>query len=186
MAGNIRLIRRTLGKGQVAVAGSCIFMYNYLLDNNANARLAWELTGGSLGSERPGFLFVRGRSGAEGLFGILGDRGNLLPPILSCLALVFAGFWVTLPGFGVPVREESRKRLSIIGRFSAEARFLRRYDALRVYPEIYLRELRRLSRGRELGQEIKEVEEALGSGKRIGPRKTAVYLKNLMSALERI
>jgi hypothetical protein len=184
--GNIRLIRRTLGRGQVAVAGACVFMYNYLLDDQANARLAWELTGGSLGPGRPGILFVRGRRSAGGLFGILSGRGNLLPPVLSCLALVFAGFWITLPGFGVPLREESRRRLSITGRFSAEARFLRRHGALRVYSEIYLRELRRLSRGREPGREIKEVEEVLAAGKKIGPRKTAVYLKNLMSALERL
>jgi hypothetical protein len=184
--GGIRLIRRALGKGTVAVAGSCVFMYNYRLEEEANARLAWELTGGSLGPERPGILFVRGRRGSGGLFEILSERGDLLPPVLSALALIFIGFWMVLPGFGVPPREESRRRLSITGRFSAEARFLRRYKALGVYLELYLRELRRLGRGRALGQEIKEVEEALAAGRKIGPIKTAVYLKNLMSALERI
>jgi hypothetical protein len=188
--GHIRLIRRTLGKGRIAVAGSYFFMYNYWLEREANARLAWELTGGVLGSERPGILFVRGRRGAGGLFEILGERGNLLPPVLSALALVFIGFWMALPGFGVPLREESRRPLSITGRFSAEARFLLRHGALETYLEVYLRELRRRSRGQaadpQLKEQIKEIEEALAAGKRIGPAKTAVYLKNLMSALERI
>jgi hypothetical protein len=182
--GNVRLIRRPLGKGLVAVAGSCIFMYNYRLEDEPNARLAWELTGGSLGPGRPGFLFVRGRRSTGGLLGILGARGNLVPPILSALVLIFTGFWMVLPGFGVFPGEESRRPLSITGRFSAEARFLRRYNALEAYLEIYLRELRR--RGRTLGRELEEVEEALAAGKKIGRVKTAVYLKNLMSALERI
>jgi hypothetical protein len=184
--GHIRLIRRTLGKGRIVVTGSCFFMYNYRLEGEANARLAWELTGGSLGPERPGILFVRGRRGSGGLFEILGERGNLLPPVLSALALIFIGFWMVLPGFGVPPREEGRRRLSITGRFSAEARFLRRYRALELYLEIYLRELRRLGRGQAAGPGIKEIEEALAAGKKIGPTKAAVYLKNLMSALERI
>ena len=50
----------------------------------------------------------------------------------------------------------------------------------------YLRELRRRGRGRALGREFEELEEALAAGKKIGRQKTAVYLKNLMSALERI
>jgi hypothetical protein len=184
--GNIRLIRRPLGKGLVAVTGSCVFMYNYQLAADANARLAWGLTGGSLGPERPGFLFIRGRQSSGGVWGILGARGNLLPPVLSALALIFTGFWMALSGFGVPPREESRRRLSITGRFSTEARFLRRYNALGAYLEIYLRELRRRGRGRALGREFEELEEALAAGKKIGRQKTAVYLKNLMSALERI
>jgi hypothetical protein len=182
--GNIRLVRRTLGKGRIAVTGSCVFMYNYRLEGEANARLAWELTGGSLGPERPGILFIRGRRGSGGLFEILREQGNLLPPVLSALVLILTGFWMVLPGFGVPPREETRPRLSITGRFSAEARFLRRHRGLEVYLEAYLRELRRLGRGQ--GPQIKEIEEALAAGKRIGPRKTAVYLKNLMSALEQI
>jgi hypothetical protein len=149
--GNIRLIRRPLGKGLVAVTGSCFFMYNYRLADAANARLAWGLTGGSLGPERPGFFFIRGRRSSGSLWGVLDARGNLLPPVLSVLALVFTGFWMVLPGFGVPFREESQRRLSITGRFSAEARFLRRHNALEAYLEIYLRELRRLNRGRASG-----------------------------------
>ncbi|MDR3173696.1 MAG: hypothetical protein LBU19_05555 [Treponema sp.] len=184
--GDIRLIRAALGEGLIAVTGSCVFMYNYCLDDEINARLAWALTGGSLKPERPAFLFIRGRQGSEGLWGILNDWGDLLPPVISALVLVFIGFWMVLPGFGVPQREESRRRLSITGRFSAEARFFRRYDALEAYLEIYLRELRRRARGRALGREIEEVEKVLAAGKRIGPIKTAVYLKNLMSALERI
>ncbi|MDR0399527.1 MAG: hypothetical protein LBH51_01115 [Treponema sp.] len=184
--GNIRLIRRALGKGWVAVAGFYVFMYNYHLEDEANARLAWELTGASLGPERPAILFVRSRRGAEGLFGILRERGNLLPPVLSILVLIFTGFWMTLPGFGVPLGEDPRKQPSIIKRFSAEARFLRRHDALRVYLGIYLRELRRRGRGRPLGRECEEVEAALAAGKKISPRKMAVYLENLMSALERL
>ncbi|MDR3147625.1 MAG: hypothetical protein LBU00_04525 [Treponema sp.] len=189
--GNIRLVRRALGRGQLTVTGHCYFMYNYMLnyvqndDSNLNARLSWELTGAALGAEKPGMLFVRGRRAAGGLLAALRARGNLLPPLLSVLALVLIGFWTVIPGFGVRRDEEPAARGTVGGRFAAEARFLRRYGAYRVYLETYLRELRR--RGGGLRQpELEKLEAALAVGTRISQRKMAGYLKNLMSALERI
>jgi hypothetical protein len=188
--GTIRLVRRALGKGQVAVTGACFFMYNYHLDDEANARLAWELTGASLRPEQPGMFFVRGRRAAAGFFSALAERGNLMAPALSILILVLTGFLTVIPGFGVLRGDESKRPGAISGRFLAEARFLRRYGAFGVYLETYLRELRRRSEGRDLGPDltetVHEVEDALAAGKNIGPGKMAVYLKNLMSALERI
>jgi hypothetical protein len=165
-------------------------MYNYHLDNEANARLAWELTGASLCPEKPGMLFVRGRRAAAGFFSALAQRGNLRAPVLSVLILVLAGFLMVIPGFGVLRGDESQRPGAIGGRFLAEARFLRRYGAFGVYLETYLRELRRRSEGRELGPDLtrvmKEAEDALAAGKNVSPGTMAVCLKNLMSALERI
>jgi hypothetical protein len=188
--GRIRLVRRALGKGRLTVTGSCYFMYNRYLDREANARLSWELTGASLDAERPGMLFVRGRRAAGGLFNTLRERGNLLPPLLSILVLIFIGFWTVIPGFGVRREEESALHGAITGRFSSEARFVRRYGAYGPYLEVYLGELHRRSGGRDLGKEIGELEAAYRAaqtaGKKIGRRKMAGYLKKLMSALERI
>jgi hypothetical protein len=188
--GTIRLVRRALGKGQIAVTGACFFMYNYPLEYEANARLAWELTGASLGPEKPGMLFVRGRRAAGGFFNALTERGSLEAPVLSVLVLILAGFWMVIPAFGVLRDDEPKRRGAIGGRFLAEARFLRRHGALRTYLETYLRELRYRSAGRELGPDlkktVKESEDALAAGKKTGPGKMAVYLKHLMSALERI
>jgi hypothetical protein len=186
--GRIRLVRRALGKGRLTVTGSCYFMYNRYLDLEANARLSWELTGASLDAGRPGMLFVRGRRATGGLFNTLRERGNLLPPLLSILVLVLVGFWTVIPGFGVRREEESAPRGAITGRFSSEARFIRRYGAYGPYLEAYLGELRRRSGG--LGKDIEKLEAAYradqGAGKRIGRRKMAEYLERLMAALERI
>jgi hypothetical protein len=186
--GLVRLIRRPLGKGRLTVTGTCFFMYNYYLDNEANARLAWELTGASLDSRRPGFLFVRGRRAAAGFFSALTERGNLKAPVISVLALIVVGFWMVVPSFGIVREDESKRYGAISGRFLAEARFLRRYGACGAYLEAYLRELRRRGGGLgpELQAQVQEAADALASGRRIGPRKLAVYLKNLMSALEQI
>jgi hypothetical protein len=181
--GMIRLVRMALGKGQLTVTGTCRFMYNDYLNENLNARLSWELTGASLTAERPVMLFVRGRRAAGGLWEALRERGNLLPPLLSILVLVFIGFWTVIPGFGIRRELQAPVRGTIGGRFVAEARFFRRYGAYGIYLEAYLRELRRRSGGQEQEPEIKN---ALAAGKPVSSRKMAVYLKNLMSALERI
>jgi hypothetical protein len=195
--GAIRLIRIPLGKGWLTVTGECYCMYTrYLtrhltrhlsghLSNKANIGAAWEFTGGLLKAERPGMLFIRGRRAAQGFLGALLERGNLAAPVVSALVLIFIGFWMVIPVFGIPLAEVRKRRSSIVDRFSAEARFLDHYGALRTYLEVYLRELHRRD-GRELGQDVKEVEHALAAGKKPGRRKMAVYLKNLMSALERI
>jgi hypothetical protein len=182
--GDICLVRMALGKGRLTVTGSCHFMYNEYLDDDPNARLSWELTGASLGAEKPAMLFVRGRRAAAGLWQTLRERGNLLPPVVSILVLTLIGFWTVIPGFGVRREPRALTGGTIGGRFTAEARFFRRYGAYRVYLEAYLRELRR--RGQDLGPETEEPEAALAAGKPINSRKMAVYLKNLMSALERI
>jgi hypothetical protein len=97
---------------------------------------------------------------------------------------------MVIPVFGIPLTEERRRPTGIVDRFRAEARFLGRYGALRTYLIVYLRELHRYAmagRGeRKLGQDVQEVEQALAAGKKIGRKKMAVYLRNLMSALEHI
>jgi hypothetical protein len=185
--GIIRLIRIPLGAGRITVTGECYFMYNGNLSNEMNSRVAWELTGGSLDAKRPGMLFIRGRRAVEGFFKNLAGRGNLAAPVVSVLVLILVGFWMVIPGFGIPLTEDLKRRGTITGRFRAEARFLSRYGAQRIYLETYLRELRRQNGDRGLGsaaKEIKEVEDALATTKKISPRKMAAYLKNLMSALE--
>jgi hypothetical protein len=184
--GDICLVRMALGEGRLTVTGSCRFMYNQYLGGDPNARLSWELTGASLGAERPAMLFVRGRRAAGGLWETLRERGNLLPPVVSILVLTLIGFWTVIPGFGLRREPRPPVRGTIGGRFTAEARFFRRHGAYGVYLEAYLRELRRRNGGQNPGRETEEPEAALAAGKPISSRKMAVYLKKLMSALERI
>jgi hypothetical protein len=197
---DIRLVRLPLGKGNVTVTGEWYFMYTQYLGgsqrNPENARVAWEFTAGSLPEERPGILFIRGRRASGGLFRSLAERGNLVAPLLSVLALILAGFWMAIPGFGIPLAEGRpgsglrKKRASIGERFSAEARFLSRYGAQRIYLETYLRELRRRDGNRvgesKLGPEVAQVEEVLAVAKKLSRREMAVCLKKLMSAWERV
>jgi hypothetical protein len=187
---DIRLVRFPLGEGSVTVTGEWYFMYTDYLGgsqrSHENARAAWEFTAGALPAERPGLLFVRGRRASGGFFESLAERGNLLAPVLSVLALILVGFWTVIPGFGIPLVEERKRPGNIGDRFSAEARFLSRYGAQRIYLETYLRELRRRAGGRKLGPEVEKVEEALAAVKKLSRREMAVCLKNLMSALERV
>ncbi|MDR2759884.1 MAG: DUF4350 domain-containing protein [Spirochaetaceae bacterium] len=138
--GNIRMVTVPLGQGSVTVSGIPYFMWSSYIGEEQNARLAWRLTG-ALDRENRGIYFIRERIPASGFWGKLADRGNITAPVVSALILILAGFWMVLPAFGRPVRDEERPGKPIGERFRAESRFLGKYGALDLYLEAYVEEL---------------------------------------------
>jgi hypothetical protein len=136
----IRLVTVPHGQGSVTVSGVPYFMWSAHIGEEQNARLAWRFTG-ALDRENQGIYFIRGRTPASGFWGKLAERGNVTPLAVSILILLAAGFWMVLPVFGRPVRDEERPGKPIGERFRAESRFLRRYGALDLYLEAYVEEL---------------------------------------------
>jgi len=135
----IRLAELSLGEGKLVLSGYPIFMTNYNLGREINARLAWELTGER--ATGTGVLFVRTRYAARSFFGKIMERGNTVSVILSALIVIFLGFWMVIPVFGLVFEEKEKNSRPIKERFSAEANFLKKYRALDYYLEIYNREL---------------------------------------------
>ncbi|GHV40859.1 hypothetical protein AGMMS49546_15560 [Spirochaetia bacterium] len=192
-----RLVSVPLGQGALAVTGRPFFMYNDNLKSEENARLSWALTAAKAGAENgaeypgeyPGVLFIRGRRAVKSLFGKLAERGNLLPPILSVLALVLIGFWMVIPGFGFLRSGEEGRARPIRDRFRAETRFLKKYHALDTYLEVYIREIKNKCRDRvrEPGMDqVEEIERHLSKKKGPAYREIIRNLKILENMMERL
>jgi hypothetical protein len=152
--GIIRLVTIPVGTGSITVTGKAYFMQNLYIDQDVNARLTWELTGGG-DRENRGILFIRGRRIIQSLWGNLADRGNPVCLILSILVLAGIGFWMIVPVFGRVRRDEEPPGKALRERFLAEARFLKKYRGLDLYVDIYIRELR--SRLRRRGYDDEEI-----------------------------
>ncbi|MDR0997665.1 MAG: hypothetical protein LBL70_01240 [Treponema sp.] len=186
--GSGRVAELSLGNGSLTVMGLPLFMYNDSLEEDANARLAWDLTAGKTTAERPEILFVRGGQPVKSLTGRLLERGNLLPPLAAALVLILTGFWMLIPSFGIPRREKPEGRRSIRERFRAEARFLKRHRSLGVYAEAYIREIE--YRGRTRNQEtaglLAPAKAALSSKKKLSYREAIRLLESLMGILEHL
>jgi hypothetical protein len=181
--GLIRLAGIPLGAGAAVFIGTPRFMENDYLEREANARLAWELTGARTGGDTPGVLFIRGRRQVKSLFGRLADRGNFLPLGVSLLILITTGFWMVIPPFGLLFQEKKASGRPIRDRLLAEIRFLKKYRALETYPEVYIREIKRKLRGRETGAELEAVENAL---KKALKTKGALPYKDLILTLQKL
>lgn len=182
----IRLIQIPVGAGALTLIGRPWFMENDYLGGEANARLAWDLTGARAQEDNPGLLFIRGRGKVKSLFGKLADRGNLLPLGVSTLALIIVGFWMLIPPFGLVFQEQISPGRPIRERFLAETRFLKRYGALETYLETYIREIRRKLRGRKPAPELERIEKSLGERKHLSYRDIIRYLRNLETMMERL
>ena len=137
--GIIRLVEISIGSGALTVTGDPVFMYNHNLEKEANAVLAWRITGGR--TEGGGVLFVRERIGPEynSIFGAIMERGNLIPVIISAVILIILGFWMVIPVFGLVLHEKQFSARPIKDRFTAEIRFLKKYGALNHYLHVYKR-----------------------------------------------
>jgi hypothetical protein len=182
----VRLVQIPLGAGALTCTGPPQFMENDYLDREVNARLAWDLTGARAGEENPGLLFIRGKAQVKSLFGKLADRGNFLPLGVSVLVLLFVGFWMVIPPFGLVFPEQTGPGRPIRDRFRAEIRFLKKYGALETYLELYLEEIKRKLRGREPAPEMEAIEQALREKGRL-PRREIIrslqILKTIMESL---
>jgi hypothetical protein len=188
MRGATRVVTMYPGEGSVTVAGRPLFMQNYFIGGVPNARLAWQLTGAAL-EEKEGLLFIRKKRTAKHFFGRLAERGNPLPPVLSVLILVAAGFWMVIPPFGIPLQDEESPLRPIRDRFLAEIRFLKKYGSLDVYLRLYMDELKKQDRGRkreELTARLIQFEEILKPGKKLSFKKAVLYLEKLEDMAERL
>ena len=138
----IRLAEINMGKGALTVIGLPVFMYNYNLRREANAGLAWRLTGERTGQDNMGILFVRpqNRTADNQIFGAIFERGNLVPVFISAFLLIIAGFWMVIPSFGILLQEKKSALRPIKDRFTAEIQFLKKHHALFYYLDIYKRE----------------------------------------------
>ena len=139
--GIIRLVTVSLGKGTITFTGILYCMTNQFIEQEANARLAWSLTAAQTTAENPKVLFIRDRTFRKGIFGRIAERGNYVPLVVSALALIVIGFWMVIPSFGIAPREEQPWARPITERFLAETRFLKKYNALDHYVQVYVREI---------------------------------------------
>jgi hypothetical protein len=183
-----RLATLPRGKGSLTVIGGLYFMYNNSLKEEANARLAWELTAGKARAERPEVLLVvQGGRTVRSLTGRLIERGNLAAPLIAALVLILAGFWMVIPSFGIPRREKlDNSPRSIRERFRAEARFLKKHQALKGYLEAYIREIESRGRNRETAVALEPVKAAISSEKKLNNHEAIRHLETLMDVLERL
>jgi hypothetical protein len=168
--GTVRLIRTSLGRGSVAVTGIPYFMRNFHLEKRQNAVMTWNLFSAGIAGENPGVLFIRGDKTIRSLWGKLAERGDFTFLVISIPLVLVIGFWMVLPGFGPVLQEEAEPLKSIRERFIAEGRFLKKYDALDTYLEIYVREIKSRLPGQGRG------------GTKEGPGELAVRIHNALGA----
>ena len=136
--GFIKLVEIQIGDGALTVTGTPYFMQNTNISELKNAELAWMLTGARTDAYNMGILFARepNWNNVKSFFGAIIERGNLKPVIISSLILIFIGFWMVIPSFGLVSNEKTRNSRPIKDRFTAEIRFLKKYKALDYYLDI--------------------------------------------------
>jgi len=139
--GYARLAEVSIGNGALTVISRPSFMYNDNLKKNINAGMAWNLTGARAAGDNAGILFVRSYTDTKSMFGKIMERGNLIPAVISALLVIFIGFWMVIPVFGLVFDEKQKSSRPIRERFAAEISFLKKYKALDYYLKIYEREL---------------------------------------------
>jgi len=178
-----RLVQVNRGNGKLTVTGRPRFLLSSYLDSAPNAWLAWavfaadsapnngepQLIEASFSGDEGGWFFIRGTTRVRGLLGNLFRQGNLAVLGVSVLVLLVVGFWTVIPGFGLVRGDGERPGKPLRERFLAEGRFLKRYGALELYRDAYVREIkRRLARREGLSP---------GDGDEIGRRVMAIWGK---------
>ncbi|MDR2964800.1 MAG: DUF4350 domain-containing protein [Treponema sp.] len=149
---NIRLIRIEMGKGSLTILGQPLFMQNHYIDEEKNAHLAWDLIGAR--SNETGILFVlytREEKIPKKLLGALMQRGNIVPVLVSVILLIFFGFWMVIPVFGLVKEEKQSNARPIKERFAAEIGFLKKYKGLYYYDE-EIRKIKGENNGKNSGK----------------------------------
>ena len=143
--GYTRLIEAHRGKGKLIVSGKPVFLYSSNIEDEPNARLASAFF--LIPNEGPaavdeGWLFIRGTTRITGILGSLWKNGNLPVLLVSVAVLLIICFWAVIPVFGLVRRAEDRPGKPLRERFLAEGRFLKRYEALGFYRDVYFKEIK--------------------------------------------
>ncbi|MCL2093660.1 MAG: hypothetical protein FWH12_05625 [Treponema sp.] len=157
-SGIARMVEVRRGRGALIVTGRPNFLSSYNIERPPNSRLAWGIFGsGTLGASDPqdeGWLFIRGQTRVQGILGSLFRQGNFTVLLISAVVLILICLWAVIPVFGLVRGDEEGSAKPLRERFLAEGRFLRRYRALDLYRQVYMREIRRgLARRRGLRDE---------------------------------
>ena len=147
--GLTRLVQVNHGAGSLIVSGRPRFLLSPFIADEPNARLAWTLFAETGEAGEKGWLFIRGTTRTQGLWGSLFRHGNLGVVAVSALALLVVGFWAAIPLFGLVRRDDERPEKPLRERFAAEGRFFKTYGALGVYRDAYVKEIRRRLAGKE-------------------------------------
>ena len=138
--GLTRLVQLNHGKGTLIVSGQPRFLLSGALDRTPNARLAWAIFAGN---ENEGWLFIRGATRVRGLLGTLFREGNLTVLLVSIFVLLVVSFWAVIPMFGLVRGDDEKPGKPLRERFLAEGRFLKKYGALGLYCQVYIKEIKR-------------------------------------------
>ena len=149
--GATRLVEIRRGMGRLVVSVWPSFLLSSRLGDAPNARLAWGLFVADAdplksGPLKSGWLFIRETGEnprAPGIVGSLFRHGNLAVLAVSILVLLVVSFWAVIPRFGLVKGDDERPGKSLRERFLAEGRFLKRYDALGFYRDVYVGEIKR-------------------------------------------
>jgi hypothetical protein len=185
-AGNIRLVRGQRGKGSFCVSGPPLFLYSQYLGDEPNSRLAWALFAGiNSDGKNESVLFIRGKAKVRGIFGSLWQQGNLAVLLVSVLVLAAIGFWAVIPGFGLVRGDDEISGKPLRERFLAEGRFLKRYGALELYRDTYLKEIKRQLMRRE-GSSNEQCERILNTERIPNERFTYREFPKLITTLKTI
>ena len=147
----IRLVQQYRGEGKLIVSGPPHFLLSAQLNRRANARLAWMLFAGNSSNDSlsevsdgsSAWLFIRGVTMVQGLLGSLFRQGNMPVLLVSALVLLVLGFWAVIPGFGLVRGEDESLGKTLRERFLAEGYFLKKNDALHLYHETYMKEIKK-------------------------------------------
>ncbi|MDR1802387.1 MAG: DUF4350 domain-containing protein [Treponema sp.] len=206
--GAIKLVQARRGRGKVIVSGEPHFLKFSSIGDAPNARLAWALFAAderktdSLdeGLSENAWLFIRGTPRARGLLGDLFRQGNFPVLLVSVLVLIIIGFWAVIPLFGLVRSDTEKPGKPLRERFLAEALFMKKYDGLNFYLDIYMKEIRRRlavidGSSEDIKKRITEIlakpeeEELIANflhGERINYRDFPGLQKNLKTILEKI
>jgi len=198
--GLTRLVQLVRGRGRIIVSSQPRFLFSDNLDDAPNARLAWVLFAAQDDPPQNGWFFIRGTTRVRGIVGSLFRHGNLAVLALSALVLLVVCFWAVIPRFGLVRGDAEKPGKPLRERFLAEGRFLKRYDALGFYRDIYVREIKRrlarkegistddaiISHVKGIGDQDKQLFASALRGEPCTYREFPKMIITLMNILERI
>jgi len=182
--GIARFVQVKRGAGKFAVSGRPRFLLSSNLDEAPNARLASAIFLANNGE--PSWFFIRGTAKIQGLFGSLWRQGNLTVLLVSLLVLLIICFWTVIPMFGLVREDDEKPGKALRERFLAEGRFYKRYGALDVYRNAYLKEIKRKLAQKEGLLDKDEIEKQLNLTEHYTHAefpKMIIILKNILESI---